>query len=118
MYEKQLTQMSKHIEEMVTDNPEKPWEQIDTAMKSEGAKDKEFLKLISSMASGVIVSMCITEEKVMNTIEGHTKEEIDMIVTMACTEVVATCLLRAMALGIQAQKAVSEVELLESLAQQ
>lgn len=118
MYEKQIKQLVKQIEELAAgSDPTKPWDSVDKIMIDEGLKNPEFVKTIALMASGAIVSMCIVEESIMKKAKEDCEVDVQMAVTNGCSEVIAIVLLRAIALGIRSQQAVSEVELLESLAQ-
>lgn len=119
IYAKAAKRFAKTVREVVHDKVEQPWKDIDNELKETLKASEEDMKTVAEMCDGFLFSLTFGGEMAdqLARQQGLEEDQIGKFVAVAMMDVVSTALLRAFALGVHAQKAVSEVELLESLAE-
>ena len=115
IYSKAAAHFSKALEEMVDVNAEKPWEEIETELKKAIMGDKTALEQVALMSDGILFSLSVATAMAKSASE---QEEQERIARMGMLDVISTSMLRAFAMGVHCQKAVAEVETLETLVKQ
>ena len=114
IYSKAAAHISKALEEMIDIDSMRPWDQIEKELKTAIKKDDTAVKHIMMMSDGILASLAIGGTMALNSIKD--REEQDKQMHMAMLDIISTSMLRAFAMGVHCQRAVAEVETLETLA--
>lgn len=115
IYSKAATHFSKALDEMLEVNAEKPWEAIELELKKTLLADQSAMDQVIMMSDGALASLAITSAMAESIKD---RKEQDVLAKTWMLEVVSAIILRAFAMGVHCQKAVAEVETLETLAKQ
>lgn len=114
-YSKAAAHIGKALEEMIDIDSMRPWDQIEKELKTAIMKDETAVKHIALMSDGILASLAIGT-MALNSIKD--REEQDKQMHMAMLDIISTSMLRAFAMGVHCQRAVAEVETLETLVKQ
>ena len=113
IYSKAATHFSKALDEMLEVNAQKPWEAIELELKQTLLGDQSAMDQVIMMSDGILASLAITSAMAESVKD---REEKETLAKAWMLEVVSASILRAFAMGVHCQKAVAEVETLETLA--
>lgn len=114
-YSKAAAHISKALAEMIDIDSMKPWEKIESELKRAIMKDETAVKHIALMSDGILASLAIGTS-MLESIKDS--EEQDKQAHMVMLDIISTSMLRAFAMGVHCQRAVAEVETLETLVKQ
>lgn len=115
IYSKAAAHISKALAEMIDMDSMTPWQQIEKELKTTIMKDDTAVKHIAMMSDGILASLAIGT-MALNSIKDREEQDKQMHMTML--DIISTSMLRAFAMGVHCQRAVAEVETLETLVKQ